>query len=178
IVVGAIVVIAIKPSIVTTIAKPFSGGGPQPAAVTIQGFGAFDPPPQGDGTEHNEEVSKAFDGNPQTRWRTTGYTTADFGRLKSGVGIWFDAGKPVSITQIKVISSTGGWQGTIRTSDDGRTWSAPGASEDAAAEHVFRTSGRHRWWMLWITRLVQTPGIGEAGNPFGVGINEIQPSAG
>ena len=177
-VVGAIVVIAIKPSIVKQIARPFSGGGSQPEAVTIQGSGAYDPPPQGDGSEHNGEVGKAFDGNPQTRWGTTGYTTADFGKLKSGVGIWFDAGKPVSITQIKVISSTGGWQGTIRTSDDGRTWSAPGASEEAGTEHVFKTSGRHRWWMLWITHLVQTPGIGESGNAFGAGINEIQPTAG
>ena len=177
-VIGAIVVIAIKPSIVTQIAKPFSGGGSQPEVVTVQGSGAFDPPPQGDGSEHNEEVAKAFDGNPGTRWRTNGYTTADFGRLKSGLGIWFDAGKPVSPTQIKVVASAGGWQGTIRTSDDGRTWSSPGASEDAAAEHVFKTSGRHRYWMLWITRLTRTPGIGESGNPFGVGIGEIQPSAG
>src|SRR5207249_6893754 len=66
--------------------------------------------------------------------------------------------------------------GAIRSSDDGKTWSPPGAPEDAAAEHVFKTSGRHRWWMLWITRLTRTPGIGESGNAFGVGINEIQPS--
>jgi hypothetical protein len=176
-VVGAIVVIAIKPSIVTKIPNPFSGAS-RPETLTVQGSGAYDPPPEGDGGEHDADVPKAFDGNLGTRWPTNGYRGADFGKLKSGLGIWFDAGKPVSLSQINVVSVAGGWQGTIRTSEDGTTWSAPGASEEAGTEHVFRTSGRHRYWMVWITRLTRTPGIGSDGNPWGVAIDEIQPAGG
>jgi serine/threonine-protein kinase len=175
-VIGAVVVVAVKPGIVRRIVDPFTGGGSPAKTVTIRASGAFDPPPYGDGGEHDDEVPQAFDGNPGTLWKTNGYKNADFGRLKDGLGIWFDAGEPVSLAQIKVLSTAGGWRGTIRTSEDGATWSIPGPAEQMGTEHVFQTSGTHRFWMLWITHLTTTPGIGEAANPFGVGITEIQPT--
>ena len=85
-----------------------------------------------------------------------------------------DAGEPVELGGLKVVSPAGGWQGTIRTSEDGVTWSPPGPPEEAGTEHVFQTSGAHRFWMLWITTLTTTPGTGDSANPWGVAIREIQ----
>ncbi|MGH2690338.1 MAG: protein kinase domain-containing protein, partial [Actinomycetota bacterium] len=173
-IVGAIAIIVIDPAdIVTRITDPFRGPDAQPGGVTIQDSGAYDP--GGDGGEHDGEVRFAFDGDTGTRWRTNGYRSPDFGQLKDGVGIWFDAGQPVTLNHIKVFSSAGGWQGSIRTSEDGRTWSEPAVSEQVGTEHVFVAPGSHRYWMVWITRLGTATGIGDAGNPWGVAITEIQP---
>jgi eukaryotic-like serine/threonine-protein kinase len=175
-IVGAIAIIVIDPAdIVRRITTPFTRNAAPGQTFSIQGSGAYDP--GGDKSEHDGEVKLAFDGDARTRWRTNGYKSPDFGELKVGVGIWFDAGEPVTLNQIRVLSASGGWQGSIRTSEDGQTWSTPEVSEQAGTEHVFVASGSHRYWMVWITRLTRTPGIGEAGNPWGVAISEIQPGA-
>jgi putative peptidoglycan lipid II flippase len=167
---------------VTNLPRLLPGVQPRPTAevVTVAGGGTYDPRPEGDGSEHEEEVGRAFDRDRETHWRTTSYKTRDFGLLKPGVGIWFDAGRPVSLQEIRVVSMAGGWQGTIRTSDDKLTWSEAGPSQTVGPEHAFPTfgSGEHRYWMVWITRLTATPGAASGGNPFGVGIREIEPIAG
>lgn len=171
--VGAIAIIVIDPADIVTRINPFGGPDPPAGTATVRASGAYDP--GGDGGEHDGEVAHAFDGDTGTRWRTNGYRSPDFGQLKDGVGIWFDTGEPVTLNRIKVLSAAGGWQGSIRTSEDGRTWSEPGVSEQVGTEHVFVAPGSHRYWMVWITRLGSAPGIGDAGNPWGVAITEIQP---
>jgi hypothetical protein len=48
----------------------------------------------------------------------------------------------------------------------------------AGADHTFDTAvGSHRYWMIWITRLVQTSGEGTAANNWVVAIREIEPLA-
>lgn len=151
---------------------PIPGNGGEP--VTVQATGAYDPPP-GDGRENSDRVSLAFDSDPDTVWSTSSYATEDFGRLKPGVGIYFDLGAPVELSGIRVTSVAGDWEGTIRQSDDGRSWSEIGSSETVGAEHDFDTQGAHRFWMVWITRLVRTPGEGTGEHPFAVAIEQIEP---
>ena len=93
------------------------------------------------------------------------------------MGIYFDLGSARELSGIKVSSVTGGWEGAVRVSDDGRNWSEPGSSQSAAADQTFETSGSHRYWMIWITKLVQTPGEGTGNNAFAVAIREIEPLA-
>lgn len=146
------------------------------APIQVVRFFDFDPPP-GDRQENTARIPNAFDKNPSTSWATVSYKTADFGRLKPGVGIAFDLGTARQLSGIKASSVTGGWQASIRTSEDGTTWSAPGAGETAGTDHVFAAGGEHRYWMIWITRLVKTPGEGTSDNVFAVAIQEIEAQA-
>ncbi|MGQ0678978.1 MAG: protein kinase domain-containing protein [Actinomycetota bacterium] len=134
----------------------------------------YDPPP-GDGKENSARIPRAFDGNPETTWATSSYRTADFGRLKPGVGVAFDLGTSRELSAVEVTSVVGGWRGTIRFSDDGTSWSAPSNERTASSGEIFPVSGSHRYWMLWITELVRTPGEGTADNPFAVAIRQIKP---
>lgn len=138
---------------------------------------AYDPPP-GDGEETTRRLPQAVDGNPDTSWATSSYSRANFGGLKDGVGIYFDLGSAQELSGIKVSSVTGGWQASVRVSDDGQSWSDPGSSVTAGADHTFDTAvGSHRYWMIWITNLVQTPGEGTGANSWVVAIREIEPLA-
>lgn len=146
---------------------------PAEGPVRIVGGASYDPPP-GDGEENDSEVRLAFDGDAGTAWATSGYRTADLGGLKEGVGIYVDVGSERRLRSITVVSSLGGWEGSIRYSDNGRSWSAPGPSQRFGQTQTMRVHGTHRYWMVWITSLVETPGQGSPRNPYAVAIAEIK----
>lgn len=147
----------------------------QAEPVEISRAAAYDPPP-GDGEETTRRLPQAVDGDPDTSWATSSYSRADLGGLKDGVGIYVDLDSARELSGIRVTSVAGGWQASVRVSDDGRTWSNPGSSQTVAADHTFETNvGSHRYWMIWITRLVETPGEGTSNNAFAVAIREIEP---
>lgn len=168
---GVLAFPGLRPQLPGSNGPPEPRGAPAPIPV-VRSFD-YDPPP-GDNRENTARIPAAFDKNPATSWATSSYRTADFGRLKDGVGIAFDLGTARKLTGVRVSSVTGGWQGSLRSSDDGATWSAPGAGVSAGAEQVFAAEGEHRYWMVWITSLVKTAGEGTAGNPFAVAIKEIE----
>lgn len=59
----------------------------------------YDPPP-GDGSEHNSEVQRVYDGDPETAWTTEGYEAPDFGGVKDGVGLTVDLGQQQEISSV------------------------------------------------------------------------------
>ena len=63
------------------------GGG---GAVHLLASNAYDP--EGDGSEHDELVPNATDGNATTFWSTERYRGPTFADLKHGVGLVLDAG--------------------------------------------------------------------------------------
>ncbi|WP_435201457.1 hypothetical protein [Janibacter sp. GS2] len=65
----------------------------------------FDPPP-GDGSEHNAEVQRVYDGNADTSWTTEGYTDPSFGGVKQGVGLTIDLGQPQQISSVTLTLPT------------------------------------------------------------------------
>lgn len=81
---------------------------------------AYDP--YGDGTEHDEAVGLLVDDDPTTSWITEHYSTADFGGLKSGVGVLVDLGRPRSIERVRLRMLAGGGS-TFRI----RAGSSPGS---------------------------------------------------
>ena len=96
------------------------GGGepaPQPVALDIVDIVAFDP--QGDGSENDEELPLAIDGDPNTAWRTEGYDTAAFGNLKEGVGLFVDLGEARSLQGVRVDTSTPGFSYEVRVAGQG-----------------------------------------------------------
>lgn len=161
----------LEPSPLQQIGELLRGGEPQGTPATPSSGGSYDP--AGEGSENDRRVPLAFDGDDDTFWITQFYTSAQFGGLKDGVGIWFDLGSPQEVSSIAVTSITGGWRGAIRTSEDGRGWNPPSDPEQVGAEHLFETGGSHRYWMIWITSLVRTTGQGTADLPFTVAISEV-----
>lgn len=75
-----------------------------PQLVTIAKVDDFDPRAQGgNGTENPGQVEYATDGDPQTRWTTLTYRgSAKLGRLKQGVGLVLDLGRPVEVSKVTV----------------------------------------------------------------------------
>ena len=128
-----------------------TGGAP----VHLVASNAYDP--QGDGQEHDEEVPNATDGDPATYWETEDYRgRVDFGGLKNGVGIVFDAGRPVKVGSLRVVTDTPGYVARVEA---GSSSTGPFATVSSSQTVGRRTSFRlsvdpaRRYYLLWITRL-------------------------
>jgi hypothetical protein len=149
-----------------------SVGGPNTAAaenVRLTAIEARDPPP-GDGSEHDDLVADASDGNATTYWETEHYSNQDFGGLKRGVGLVLDAGKPVRLDEIGVSTDTPGFTAVVQagTSAEG-PFTAVSSPRTVAATTRFPLDvpAPRRYYLLWITRLA--PG----GDRFQTHVNEV-----
>ncbi|MFC0864438.1 protein kinase family protein [Sphaerimonospora cavernae] len=71
--------------------------------VTVKPVSATGFDPLGDDKVENPDLAPlAVDGKPSTEWHTTSYNSADLGRLKDGVGLILDMGKPIPISDVAV----------------------------------------------------------------------------
>lgn len=158
--------------VVSSVRQTLSGSdaGVRGEQIAIQQAFAYDP--DGDNNENNDEAGNVKDGNEKTVWKTQRYRDASFGRLKEGVGIYFDIGQARELGHIEIVTTTPGWEATIRYSDNPQEWSQPGPSSRVVGRrHEFTTKGKHRYWMVWITNLAST---GEdPANRFSASIAEI-----
>lgn len=172
---GAIV-IGVQRDVIT-----FGGGreSPEPTATPsayrVVSVEDFDPPPRGSGDEHPEDVDKVIDGKDDA-WSTLGYQTETLGGLKEGVGLLFDLGVPRQVGRIEVRTPMPGWQAEWRAAD-----SAGPQADSFTVAHTFTATGepvmlrppkRAQYWLLWITRLVDS-GTGDR-NRFQVQVSEVQ----
>ena len=145
--------------------------------IAIKSAHDFDPRPAGNGSENPGQVQNAYDGDPASTWSTLDYKTANVGG-KKGVGLVFDFGREVTISQLQLQTSLPGWQAEIRVAD-----------QDGAAATDFRsiknlTSGsgvttvklpngtKTRYVLLWITTL--TLNHTDPKFPYSADVNEIQ----
>ncbi|MFI6831059.1 hypothetical protein ACIBG5_28445 [Kribbella sp. NPDC050241] len=88
---------ASKPPATST--TPSATGGP----VKIVSAKDFDPPPDGNGNEHPDDVGKSYDGKQDTSWTTMSYKNKpNFGGQKEGVGIIYDLGEPTAVSKVQV----------------------------------------------------------------------------
>jgi eukaryotic-like serine/threonine-protein kinase len=116
---------------------------------------SFDP--EGDGTEHEEEVAFTFDNDRTTGWTTEDYETA-FSDQKSGVGILYDLGSAKEVARLEIRTESPGLTIEIRTAD-----TEPASADDTqlAGEAVAFEGGdleldaptESQFWLLWITKL-------------------------
>jgi serine/threonine protein kinase len=136
-----------------------SGGGgsppPPPQHVALSAVATYDPPP-GDGSENDDKLSRATDGDPSTYWETDHYANSSFGNLKSGVGIVFDAGSAVRLGKLRVRSDTPGFTAIVKA---GQGTAGPfdtvSASRTVESDTTFdlNVSSAERYYMLWLTSL-------------------------
>ncbi|MFD5651614.1 protein kinase family protein [Streptomyces sp. NPDC127039] len=137
----------------------------EPVSRPITIAGAHDYDPFGsDGSEYPENVGKAYDGDPGTYWQTSHYASADFGRLKPGVGIVVDLGK---VQRVGKVALTFGGDTSVELRSAGATDSEPqsfegyekvaggnGTTVDLKPDKAVQT----RYLLVWLTKLPVTDG--------------------
>lgn len=140
-------------------------GGNNPASDGIEIVDASDFDPSGDGQEHPELVHLAHDGDPSTLWRTETYraSLSEIDGGKPGVGLVFDLGESVALSEVIVAFDAPGYGVEIRSGDDD-----PEDHEDlsgitnngsVAQEQSFSLDGAEgRYWLIWITSLREDGG--------------------
>lgn len=125
---------------------------PTPITATAQDFD-----PEGDGEEHSSDARRVVDGTDEG-WSTVGYNSASLGGLKKGVGLLFDLGSSRNVARIEVRTALPGWRAEWRMADE-----AGNAAADFEVVTDFVARGeavvlprptKGRYWLLWITRLV------------------------
>ena len=131
-----------------------SAGGGKPSVV-LRAVGTYDPPP-GDGQEHNAEIGLATDGDPATAWSTERYRAALDVIGKKGVGLVVDAGAAVALKRLVVQTETPGFTAQVLAGDAaGGPFEriADGRIVGARAVFDLNTDKKHRYFVVWITRL-------------------------
>ncbi|WP_369196877.1 protein kinase family protein [Streptomyces djakartensis] len=129
--------------------------------VTIQGVTDFDPLGS-DGSENPDETNRVHDSAPGTYWETSFYTSADFGRLKSGVGVILDLGKVQEVGQVTV-SFQGATSVELRAAGGATTQPQSLEAYNKVAQGSGTTvtlkpgeSVKSRYLLVWLTKLPLT----------------------
>ena len=176
IVIIAIGVAAIAFGVQKAVLRPRTQPTQSPAgsATPLRVASVDDFDPQGDGQEHGDEVGRVIDGK-DTAWSTFDYANPLPDGRKRGVGLLFDLGTEVVVSWIEVRTPGPGWRAEWRTAN------AKGSrAEDYETAQEFTASGdpvafgapvRARYWLLWITRLVDS-GNGPP-HPYRAQVSEV-----
>jgi hypothetical protein len=97
-------------------------------------------------------------------WRTQTYRSATFGNLKDGVGLLLDLGSAREVTSATLDVEGGPIAVELRAGDQ-RAASGGGyqrvANADSASGPTTLTpkdAGKHRYWLVWVTRLAAQDG--------------------
>ena len=140
-------------------------------AVALAGSSAHGYNPFGTGPENRDQIGNVIDSDPSTTWSTETYYD---GTLRKGggvgLGVYLDAAPGVQGRAIEVQTPTPGFGAQVYVANHidlalpfgdsesltSRGWKGPvGASADVSdGERIrFHTSGRYRYYLLWMTTL-------------------------
>jgi tRNA A-37 threonylcarbamoyl transferase component Bud32 len=127
---------------------PWPGGGDSTPAQ-LEAIADFDP--NGDFTEHPEDVASATDRDIATFWTTEEYESFD----KEGVGIMLDAGSRVALSSIALVTDTPGFTAMILADNDRNGLFIDVAGEQEVGRRttfdVDTRGERYRYYVVWIT---------------------------
>ena len=148
-------------------AAPPASGDVGGGGVTISIVSASDHDPFGDGSEHPADTDLAIDGKDQTAWFTDHYSTAKFGQLKPGLGLFLDLGKDTMVGRVTVTSPLRGWTFELIPGSEPNEEASPLASASGEVEFTIGPNGKAtvdvspqqiRGLMIWITSLAPDQG--------------------
>jgi serine/threonine protein kinase len=135
---------------------------PTGSVLKLSSVTDFDPSP-GDGQEDPSGVQFAFDNNIGTAWSTENYLYSQWGGLgKSGVGLKVDLGKPVAVSQVRLLFQQKGVHVELRystvdgTSLDAYTVAATSGTNPGVSQTLTPRAGAYRYWLVWLTELPHT----------------------
>ena len=150
------------------------GGGSSESQIALVSASDYDP--EGDDTEHSDEVSLALDGDRSaTAWTTETYESDSFGD-KNGVGLYVDTGKPVAATEMEIRTPTPGWSLEVYGANDpipddfdgwNRLAQVPEVSDQQRID-LITGDNKYQYYLLWITNPTET----ESG--YGAAISDIR----
>ncbi|MEV0747068.1 serine/threonine protein kinase [Streptomyces sp. NPDC050273] len=122
-------------------------------------MGARDYDPLGDQSEKPKDIGHVYDGDATSYWNTDGYFTADFGKLKDGVGVVLDLGKVQQVGAVDVTFLGGTTSVELRTATSaevpklptGFTKVAQGSGTKVALKPGEPVQARYL--LVWLTNL-------------------------
>jgi hypothetical protein len=140
-------------------ARSSASATPTGAVLKLSSVTDFDPSP-GDGQEDPAGVPNAYDNNIGTAWSTEIYLLRQWGGIgKSGVGLKVDLGKPVAVSQVKLLFQQRGVHVELRystvdgTSLDAYTVAATSGPNPDLSQTLTPRAGAYRYWLVWLTEL-------------------------
>ncbi len=118
--------------------------------IGLTGTSAYDP--DGDNSEHDDEVRLATDGDLSTYWSTETYRS---GLGKPGVGLVLDARETVEPKTMTVTTDTPGFTAEIRAGDSPEgPWKPVSQSRTIQNRHRYTLENAEaRYFLVWITEL-------------------------
>lgn len=141
-----------------------AGVAARPTPWPVATADSFDP--MGNHTERQDLARLAYDGSASSAWLTDIYRTAEFGNLKTGVGLVFDLGRPRPVAQVDLDFLVPGQAVQLYAAPLGAA--APPAqlagyrllagTGSAGRRLVFRPRVTARFWLVWFTRLPAVAG--------------------
>ena len=135
-------------------------------AVTLEDVADYDPLGENE-SEHPDRVRNAIDKNPSTFWDTEDYSRGGGLGAKEGVGIYVDAGSPISAKRLDLISHLPGWEATVYGANEvpatfDQSWQPISGVAVPVGETQridLDTAGqRFRYYLVWIVRLPEETG--------------------
>lgn len=128
-------------------------GTPDAKLVEVR---AFDP--LGDGSENEQRSRFVRDGDKTTAWSTERYGSAEFGGLKSGVGLLFRFDRKAICQSVTIHTTSPGWSGQVRVADayasSPDAYRLAGQVTGATTDQQIGTGGASgEYWLLWFTLL-------------------------
>jgi hypothetical protein len=128
---------------------------PSSRPISLRPARSFDPKGT-DGEENDVQLPKLEDGDAATTWPTDRYNTAQFGGLKTGVGVIIPVAPGTTLGSMTVDSPTSGWKASVYVADSAATtlagWGAPvGTLSGKGKVDLGRRKGGAV--LLWITDL-------------------------
>src|SRR5919197_469193 len=129
--------------------KKTSKPGAAARPVRLGGVGSYDP--DGDHAEHDEDVSKATDGNLGTYWTTEHYDSF----TKPGVGLVLAAPRAERVTRVIVRTDTPGFTARIEAgSSESGPFPPVSPLRTVGSSTTFPVhGGAARYYVVWITKL-------------------------
>lgn len=142
---------------------PGSSGDGAAAAEPLRIASATDFDPHADGVEHADEVELAVDEDPSTFWRTEDYDDP-ISLQKPGVGLLFDLGDSVRVTEVELVLDREGYVLELRAGDsvatDEQGFELIEDVDSSDATQAFETDVEARYWLIWLKDLPGGTGRG------------------
>ncbi|MFB9835946.1 hypothetical protein ACFFNX_27575, partial [Actinoallomurus acaciae] len=139
--------------------KTSTAARPAAEKLTVSRALADNRAPHVDGAA-SSDLGKAIDGSKSSYWTTQHYNGADFGKLRSGIGLVLDMGKTVTVSSVKVLMP-GGTPGTVELHIGDSPDHGTQQIDTSDASGSFTLNGKQakgRYVTLYFTKL---PNIGE-----------------
>jgi len=152
-------------SFLATRTEKGTGGAAIPRAgglseVKLGSGAASDYDPDGDGEESPHATQFAIDGNNTTSWATETYRDGLEGVQKSGVGLYLNAGSPMSARRLDLVTATPGYQVAVYAANtvpgDIKDWTKVSTRTKVkeTTKIPLDTAGRKvRYYLVWIVSL-------------------------